>query len=88
MNVIDHEMDISDAVSLPRFHHQWLPDRVFYDEYGISPDTKKALESMGHKDLRVVPWGRGIGDANSILIKDGVLSGIHDPRNDGGAVGL
>jgi gamma-glutamyltranspeptidase/glutathione hydrolase len=88
MNVVDHEMDISDAVSLPRFHHQWLPDRVFYDEYGISPDTKKALELMGHKDLKVVPWGRGIGDANSILVRDGVLSGIHDPRNDGGAVGL
>jgi len=88
MNVIDHEMNISDAVSLPRFHHQWLPDRVFYDEYGISPDTKKALEVMGHKDLKVVPWGRGIGDANSILVKDGEISGIHDPRNEGGAVGL
>ncbi|MFT5579582.1 MAG: gamma-glutamyltranspeptidase/glutathione hydrolase [Paraglaciecola psychrophila] len=88
MNVIDHGMDISEAVSLPRFHHQWMPNQVFYGGQGITPDTKKILESMGHKKIQLMRWGRGIGDANSIAIKDGVLHGIDDPRTEGAAIGL
>lgn len=87
LNVLDHGMDLSDAVGKPRFHHQWQPDRIIYERFGVSPDTLAALEAMGHKDLIVLPWGRGLGDANSVLRKDGVLHGVSDPRNDGGAVG-
>lgn len=88
INVIDHDMDIDDAVALPRFHHQWQPDSVMYDAHGISPDTLSILKQMGHKNLRTTPWGRGIGDANSILFKDGVIHGMKDPRNEGVAVGF
>lgn len=87
LNTIDHGMSIDDAVSLPRFHHQWQPDMVFYDKYGLSPDTIKALEAKGHKGFRESRFGRGLGDANSILIKDNVISGIKDPRGEGVAVG-
>ena len=87
INVIDHKMPVDDAVSLPRFHHQWQPNMIMYDRYGFSPDTIKALEAKGHVGLRVTPYGRGIGDANSILIKDGVISGTKDPRGAGVAVG-
>lgn len=87
INVIDHGMGIDDAVALPRFHHQWQPDSVIYDAHGISPDTLSILKQMGHKNLRTTPWGRGIGDANSILFKDGVIHGMKDPRNEGVAVG-
>ena len=87
LNVIDHEMPVDDAVSLPRFHHQWKPNLIIYDGYAISPDTQAKLESMGHRGFRKARFGRGIGDANSILFRDGVMHGIKDPRGDGIAVG-
>ncbi len=87
VNVIDHGMDIDDAVSLPRVHHQWQPDAIFHDKYAISPDTREKLEAMGHVNIEESRYGRGIGDANSILYRDGVISGIKDPRAEGGAIG-
>ena len=66
VNVIDHGMDVSDAVGVARFHHQWMPDRVIYEPWGISPDTLKILQSRGHTFVPL-PWGRGLGDANSVM---------------------
>jgi gamma-glutamyltranspeptidase/glutathione hydrolase len=86
INVLDHGMSIEDAVSMPRFHHQWIPDSIIYEKYAFSPDTLKILEKMGHKGFRMWPYGRGIGDANSILYKDGVMAGVKDPRAEGVAV--
>lgn len=88
VNAIDHQMTIEDAVSLDRFHHQWKPDMIIHGEYAISPDTKRVLEAMGHENFRTSRYGRGIGDANSILFRDGVIHGIKDPRNVGGASGF
>ena len=87
MNVIDHDMTIEDAVSLPRFHHQWKPNRIFHERFAFSPDTIKRLKSKGHENFLSPRWGRGIGDANSIMFKDGVLQGVKDPRAEGIAVG-
>lgn len=88
LNVIDHEMPLDDAVSLPRFHHQWTPNRIIYEQYAFSPDTLRVLESMGHQGLTLARWGRGIGDANSVMMKDGVLHGVKDPRAAGAAIGF
>ncbi|MGH8188414.1 MAG: gamma-glutamyltransferase, partial [Steroidobacteraceae bacterium] len=48
LNVVDFGMNAQQAVDAPRFHHQWLPDRISYERYGISPDTISILESRGH----------------------------------------
>lgn len=84
MNVIDHGMDVSDAVGLPRFHHQWMPDRVVYEPWGISPDTLKILQGRGHTFV-TLPWR--LGDANSVMRSGDDLLGMSDPRNQGGAAG-
>ena len=86
VNVVDHQMNIDDAVSQPRIHHQWLPNTIYYDNFAISPDTLNNLKSMGHVGFSK-SWGRGIGDANSIMIKGGIISGTKDPRNEGGVFG-
>ncbi len=88
VNTIDHGMSISDAVSLDRVHHQWKPDVIVHGRHAISPDTKRILSEMGHDNFRSARFGRGIGDANSILFEDGVINGIKDPRNVGGALGF
>lgn len=88
VNTIDHGMQVSDAVGQPRFHHQWLPDRVVYEWPGFSPDTLSLLQAMGHQNLVAWTFGGGIGDANSVAGgADGVFA-MSDPRNNGGAVGV
>ncbi|MBX5215488.1 MULTISPECIES: gamma-glutamyltransferase [unclassified Rhizobium] len=48
LNVIDFGMDISQAVNAPRVHHQWQPDKVYFEPYALSPDTERTLAAMGY----------------------------------------
>ncbi|APG94228.1 gamma-glutamyltransferase [Sinorhizobium americanum] len=64
LNVIDHGMNIQEAVDAPRLHHQWLPDKVFMEPYALSPDTLKLLSAMGHDveiDKNWTIWGQATG---------------------------
>jgi len=78
LNVIDHQMNIAEAVAAPRIHHQWLPDQVDA-ESGLSPDTIRLLEARGHK----IVVGRTFGSANSIMVTPEGLTGAADPRQRG-----
>jgi gamma-glutamyltranspeptidase/glutathione hydrolase len=49
LNVVDFQMNIQEAVDAPRVHHQWLPDVTNMERYAVSPDTRRVLESMGHR---------------------------------------
>jgi gamma-glutamyltranspeptidase/glutathione hydrolase len=76
MNVIDHHLNIQAAVNAPRIHHQWLPDEIRVEE-GISPDTIRLLEGMGH----TVTQKAAMGAIQSIMVaEDGTLYGGADPR--------
>jgi gamma-glutamyltranspeptidase/glutathione hydrolase len=86
-NVIDYEMNIQQAIDFPRIHHQWLPDEIASEPFGLSGDTERALGSRGHK---FAEKKRYLGDAEGIMIeeKTGVRLGATDPRrSDGQAVG-
>lgn len=62
VNVIDHGMNIQEAIDAPRIHHQWLPDTVYIEPFGLSPDTEKLLAGMGyHLDLADQTWGQAAG---------------------------
>ncbi|TGQ63395.1 MAG: gamma-glutamyltransferase [Mesorhizobium sp.] len=62
VNVIDHGMNIQEAIDAPRIHHQWLPDTVYVEPFGLSPDTERLLASMGyHIDLSDRTWGQAAG---------------------------
>src|SRR3954447_14986950 len=78
LDVIDHQMNIAEAVAAPRIHHQWLPDQVDAEQ-GLSPDTIRLLEARGHK----IVVGRTFGSANSILVTPDGLTGAADPRQRG-----
>lgn len=86
INIIDHGMDIQQAIEWPRIHHQWMPDEIRWEPYGLSPDTRKRLVEMGH---RLVDRPRQMGDAEGIMIeeKTGVRLGGADPRLGGRSVG-
>jgi len=84
MNVVEFDMNVQEAASVPRFHHQWFPDQIF-TEPGVSIDTRRMLASMGHKvNTQAVGGNRIIGAAQSIaLTPDGLILGAADPRRPG-----
>jgi gamma-glutamyltranspeptidase/glutathione hydrolase len=49
LNLVDYGMTLQEAVDAPRFHQQWLPETTNVENFGLSPDTRKILEGMGHK---------------------------------------
>jgi gamma-glutamyltranspeptidase / glutathione hydrolase len=91
INVVDHGMNIQQAVDYPRVHHQWMPDEIRYEPFGLSPDTINRLKQMGHHvTLNTVNGNpRYIGDAEAVMIEamTGVRLGASDPRRVGRAVG-
>lgn len=86
VNVIDHGMNLQQAVDAPRFHHQWLPDEVFW-EAGTTPAAlRTALEKMGYHFREKA---EELGDAEGIMIdaKTGERLGASDHRRGGKSVG-
>ena len=83
-NVIDFGMNIRQAAEAPRFHNQWLPDRIDFEEYGTTEDVKNGLKKRGQKlGVETV-----VGRTHSILVdSNGVKWGAPDPRIFGKAVG-
>jgi gamma-glutamyltranspeptidase/glutathione hydrolase len=67
INVVDHGMNLQEAIDAPRIHHQWLPDKVYMEPYALSPDTRRILTGMGY-DVNVDPDWPIWGEAAGILI--------------------
>ncbi len=77
-------MEPQAAINAPRFHHQWLPDRILIEQT-FPNSLESALNARGHDTHRV----GHIGIVNAIAIDPatGDRLGAADPRHDGAAVG-
>ena len=87
VNVVDFNLSPSDAVNLPKFHHQWLPDEVMIEK-GISPEVISDLEKMGYK----IKMRGAIGRTEMILVlpnktKFQTIIAVADKRGDDSAAG-
>lgn len=91
INVIDHNMNIGQAVEAPRFHHQWLPNKIEFEHHMLSPETQLKLKEKGHTLVeRPVTSVRWPGHAMCIMINSetGYRMGAADSRApDGGVAG-
>lgn len=85
LNVVNFEMDIQEAVNMPRFHHQWLPDEIKYEKYAINKDVQTDLSTRGHKLKEVEIIGR----VEAILFDENnnLYWGTSDRRGYGKAAG-
>lgn len=80
-------MDGADAegiVSLPRVHHQYIPDSVSFEAGAMDKDLQAALTELGH-ELRESsrPWGNM--QAITLDYADDTLTAASDPRRNGGS---
>lgn len=84
LNTQEFDMPLDDAVFAPRFHHQWLPDQIFYEAGRFESSTLDSLESIGHK----LKTFNKIGLVKAIQIEDKMMTGVGDNRSDDHAEGL
>ena len=86
LNVLDFGMNPQEAVDAPRFNHQWLPDVIQFERYGLSVDTREALARRGHRLEEI--GGQGVAEVILVNAREGLLEGGCDRRApDGAAVG-
>ncbi|HEX8153779.1 MAG TPA: gamma-glutamyltransferase [Thermoanaerobaculia bacterium] len=82
LNVAVYKMTLADAVAAPRYHHQAVPDTIYYERGRGTPATVDAINLMGHG---IIPR-EAIGDVHAILIEKDRITAVADPRA-GGAPG-
>jgi gamma-glutamyltranspeptidase/glutathione hydrolase len=79
LNVLEFDMNVAEAVDMPRTHHQWFPDELKFEgaawnQHGATIET---LAKMGHT---VVARPTKQGDGHTIMIRDGKAYGAADTR--------
>ncbi len=85
LNVIDYGMTMQEAVEAPRFHSQWLPDRIIYERGNIREADSIALTDMKHE----LEGRTSLGKIDAILrLENGTYEGAADPRGDDYAEGF
>ncbi len=82
VNLVDFGMNAQQAVDAPRVHHHWQPDLVFVEPGYLIPETRSAIDAMGHVIKERPPWG-----ANEAILANpatGNLEGVNDDRRPAG----
>ena len=81
-NIVDVARSPADAVAAPRFHHQFLPDKLFVERGGFPAATLADLAARGYQVAEQADWGAveliAIGPGHRLL-------GVNDPRRPAGA---
>jgi gamma-glutamyltranspeptidase/glutathione hydrolase len=84
MNRLQFGMPLTDAVIAPRFHHQWKPEALMLERYGLPADVRTRLSAMGYQLKEMVAGARTA--AVERFPENGRVWGAWDPRTEGGAV--
>lgn len=77
LNVVEHGMTVQQAVALPRFHHQWLPDQVTWERFALSVETRTQLSTMGQ---RIAASPTTMGSCHAIHLQGEKRRAGLDPR--------
>lgn len=83
VNRLRFGMSLPDAVTAPRFHHQWKPADLFLEKHGFSPEVLSRLRDMGYSVQEKTDLARM---QTLERLPDGRVWGFSDPRTEGAAV--
>jgi gamma-glutamyltranspeptidase / glutathione hydrolase len=74
------------VVAMPRFHHQYLPDRLSLEPDAFSTEEIEGLQAMGHE---IDPRERGWGNMQLVIwnLANGEVQAGSDPRWEGVGAG-
>lgn len=87
LNVIEYDQGMQQAVSMPRFHHQWLPDEIVFEPHSFDTLLFEELRLRGYQIKE--RQSRVLGKVDAVLkLENGWLEGGADPRGDDAAVGF
>ncbi len=79
LNTLEMGMNMQQAVEYPRFHHQWMPDKITAEPARFSEDQQGRLKAKGYTISPV----SAIGLVEGILVlPNGSLQGGADSRGD------
>lgn len=73
------------SVSFPRFHHQWLPDKMQIEKKYFDENKKDALRKFGHRVEEYEPES----EVQLVYVHDaGIMISVSDPRKNGRSGGF
>ncbi len=84
INFTRFNLSLNQTASQPRFHHQWLPDKLYLEEGGFDINIKQDLIRRGHD----VQERTAYSDLQLIFIDDLLITAASDPRNNGKSSGF
>lgn len=83
-NCIYYDMDLKDAIEAPKFHSQWLPDKIYLERDRFPEDVIQMLENKGHE----IDFVNSLGKVDAIKVSEnGLLEVCGDPRGDDAGAG-
>ena len=76
------EVDVMRLVAMPRYHHQYWPDRVEIEPEGFSQEWRAAMTAKGHQ---LQPANRQWGNMQAVFKakRGGIAQAASDPRAEG-----
>lgn len=83
LNVIVYRKPLADAIAAPRYHHQGMPEDIFYERGRAPKMLLESLGAMGHGVRDREP----IGDVHALQFDNGKIIAVADPRGGGAAGG-
>jgi len=83
LNLTVYQMTLPQAVAAGRFHHQAVPDQLYFEKDRAPADLVRKLNEMGHGVLERA----SIGDVHAVQIGEEGLTAVADPRHGGSAGG-
>ncbi len=86
LNVYEFDMTMQEAADAPRFHHQWLPDEITFEE-GFSKELFEKLTAKGYTTTQ--KEAQILGSITAILVlENGNLEAGADKRRDNKGLGF